>query len=206
MGRKSYKTRPTVLLRTPSRVRKLRRILIVCEGEKTEPLYFKSFPANPVVYDALDIKGVGNNTVFVVQKAIELRDAAEKADNPYIEVWAVFDKDDFPIEHFKQAIELARQNRIKCAYSIESFELWYLLHFNYIDTALPRSEYIKKLSLLMGKGYQKNDTGMYAFLSKRMPIALKNAFLLYDRQVQKRLEDQNPVTFVFQLVQRLMEE
>jgi len=39
------------------REREQRRILIVCEGEKTEPNYFKSFPENPEVFDALDIRG-----------------------------------------------------------------------------------------------------------------------------------------------------
>jgi hypothetical protein len=42
-------------LTRPERNRKLRRILIVCEGEKTEPNYFKKFEANPEVYDSIDI-------------------------------------------------------------------------------------------------------------------------------------------------------
>jgi hypothetical protein len=33
------------------KVRELRRFLIVCEGEKTEPNYFRKFPDNPEVYD-----------------------------------------------------------------------------------------------------------------------------------------------------------
>ena len=79
------------LVRIPKRKRRIRKILIVCEGEKTEPLYFKKFPEKPAVFDALDVKGIGNNTVFVVKKAIELRDKAENDGEPYIEAWAVFD-------------------------------------------------------------------------------------------------------------------
>jgi len=70
MTRKHHETRSVVLTRKPRRIRQLRRILIVCEGEKTEPNYFKAFPANPVVYDGVDIKGIGNNTVFVVNEAV----------------------------------------------------------------------------------------------------------------------------------------
>jgi hypothetical protein len=33
-------------LTRPERNRKLRKILIVCEGEKTEPNYFRKFEAN----------------------------------------------------------------------------------------------------------------------------------------------------------------
>jgi hypothetical protein len=48
------------------KVRKLRRILIVCEGEKTEPNYFKGFQTNPEVYDSIDIHGTGYNTVSLI--------------------------------------------------------------------------------------------------------------------------------------------
>jgi len=34
-------------LKRLEKTRKLRRILIVCEGTKTEPNYFKKFKANP---------------------------------------------------------------------------------------------------------------------------------------------------------------
>ena len=205
MAKSKYETRPAILTRKPYRVRKIRRILIVCEGEKTEPNYFKSFPANPVVYDAIKVAGVGNNTCFVVNEAIRLRDKAVKEGEPYIEVWAVFDKDDFTVSDFEKAVQIAAGNYIKCAYSIESFELWYLLHFNYYDTGISRNEYIKKLSSLLGKPYNKNDETMYKTLFRKMNTAIKNASTLYTRQCCKSLTEQNPVTLVFQLVQRLTE-
>ncbi|MFA6857455.1 MAG: RloB family protein [Treponema sp.] len=206
MTRKHHETRSVVLIRKPRRIRQLRRILIVCEGEKTEPNYFKAFPANPVVYDGVDIKGIGNNTVFVVNEAVRLRDEAEKNGEPYIEVWVVFDKDDFPQADFEEAVAAAAKNRIKCAYSIESFEIWYLLHFNYYDTGMSRSDYIEKLSVLLKKTYTKNDETMYKTLSRKMKVAIKNASTLYNRQCGKPFADRNPVTLVFQLVERLTEK
>jgi hypothetical protein len=206
MTRKHHEIRSVVLTRKPRRIRQLRRILIVCEGEKTEPNYFKAFPANPVVYDDIDIKGIGNNTVFVVNEAVRLRDEADKKGEPYIEVWVVFDKDDFPLSDFEKAVATATTNKIKCAYSIESFEIWYLLHFNYYDTGMSRSDYIEKLSTLLERPYTKNDETMYKTLSRKMKVAIKNASTLYNRQCCKPFADRNPVTLVFQLVERLTEE
>ena len=67
------------------------RILIVCEGEKTERLYFESFNAIKTSGSwVVEIKteGGGVNTIQVVDKAIELKEEAEKQDNPYDSVWA----------------------------------------------------------------------------------------------------------------------
>ena len=183
--------------------RKLRRFLIVCEGEKTEPNYFRKFPENPEVYDKIDIHGTGYNTISLVNEAIRLKNDALKRKEPYIEVWCVFDKDDFTMEQFQNAILLAGRNNIRCAYSIEAFELWYLLHFNYNDSRLDRKQYREKLSENLGKQYQKNDEGMYQLLKKKQSTAMQNARKLYALQHKRPLSEQNPITTVFLLVERL---
>ena len=61
------------LLTRLENTRKLRRFLIVCEGEKTEPNYFRKFPKNPEVYDSIDIRGTGYNTVSLINEAIRLK-------------------------------------------------------------------------------------------------------------------------------------
>jgi hypothetical protein len=185
------------------RNRKLRRILIVCEGEKTEPNYFKKFEANPDVYDSTDIRGTGYNTVSLIEEAIRIKNEAIQKKEPYIETWCVFDKDDFSVDSFEKAIMLARQNQIKCAYSIEAFEIWYMLHFDYYETALSRLQYKDKLSELLKKPYLKNDTEMYSLLKNRQGRAMQNAEKLYNRQCLLPLKDQNPITTVFKLVERL---
>jgi hypothetical protein len=194
--------RPKTLTRLEN-TRKLRRFLIVCEGEKTEPNYFRKFPENPEVYDLIDIHGTGYNTLSLVNEAIRLKDDALKRKEPYIEVWCVFDKDDFPVEQFRKAIILAGKNKIKCAYSIEAFELWYMLHFNFYDAALSREQYREKLSELLEKKYQKNDEEMYQSLIKRQSTAIQNARKLYTLQHKRPLIEQNPITTVFWLVERL---
>jgi hypothetical protein len=202
-GDKIFQKRKAALTRQQN-IRPLRRFLIVCEGEKTEPNYFKAFPENPEVYDAIDIHGTGYNTVSLVNEAIRLKTKARDEKKPYIDVWCVFDKDSFSVEQFSNAIVLAKSNQIRCAYSIEAFELWYLLHFNYYDSALSREQYKEKLSELLKRTYQKNDPGMFKILEKKRAEAIRNAYKLYNRQSNLALKEQNPITTVFQLVERLI--
>jgi hypothetical protein len=145
MGHDKLFQKKNVLTR-PQKTRKLRRILIVCEGKKTEPNYFKKFKADPEVFDDIDVQGTGYNTVSLINRAIKIKEAAIQINEPYIETWCVFDKDDFPIESFEKAIKLAEDNQIKYAYSIEAFEIWYMLHFNFYDAALSRLQYFSLLN------------------------------------------------------------
>jgi len=191
------------LLSRREKTRKPRRILIVCEGEKTEPNYFRKFQANQEVYDRIEVHGTGYNTVSLIKEAIRIKNDAIQNKKPYIETWCVFDKDDFSIESFVNAIRLAEQNQIKCAYSIEAFELWYMLHFNFYDSALSRKQYNDKLSELLKRPYKKNDDKMYSLLHGKKSRAIQNARKLFYRQCLLPIKDQNPVTTVFLLVERL---
>lgn len=89
-----------------------KKILIVCEGEKTEPSYFNSFR---VAKDICDVRGLGVNTNSLVQKAQVL---AKK--NDYKEVWCVFDRDSFPRKNVDAAFRSASKFGFKCAFSNES--------------------------------------------------------------------------------------
>ena len=110
------------------------RILIVCEGSKTEPNYFRSFRVTN------DIYGEGLETMRVVEEAIRLNDS----EGPFAQIWCVFDRDDFPAENFDNAVHRVQSRAVegfRVAYSNESFELWYLLHFEYLDAAVSRAQY-----------------------------------------------------------------
>ena len=74
-----------------------KRILIVCEGEKTEPNYFHSIQEElPQHVVELEIFGVGLNTLTLVERAKALRDSAKMGSYPIDLVWVVFDRDRFP--------------------------------------------------------------------------------------------------------------
>jgi hypothetical protein len=184
---------------TPRRVatKELRqRFLIVCEGEKTEPNYFRSFR---VPREVMTIHGIGANTVSLVQKAIELRDADE-----FDQVWCVFDRDSFPAENFNRALILAEKERINVAYSNEAFELWYLLHFHYYNTGISRADYIRRLSDLLGHRYKKNSVSIYDELVERQPRAILHARRLLSEYDPPNPERDNPSTTVHLLVEQLI--
>jgi hypothetical protein len=187
--------------------------LIVCEGEKTEPNYFKSFPKKigKVVYD-IQFDGGGINTLKVVEKAIELRDNSKQK---YDRVWAVFDRDSFPANSFNSAILKAKANGIECAWSNQAFELWYLLHFHNRITAMHRDDYKKALENAINDKlnnkkhafkYKKNDLNMFTTLNKygNQEQAIKRAKDLNDKYHGANFANFNPSTQVFKLVEELI--
>ncbi|MCD8289999.1 MAG: RloB family protein [Prevotella sp.] len=196
------------------------RILIVCEGEKTEPNYFRTFDQmqyGSVVYK-IDFEGGKINTVQVVEKAIELRDKAIVAGNPYDTVWAVFDKDDFPASAFNAAIIKAERHGIGCAWSNEAFELWYVFHFVNRVTAMGREEYKRAISKYVNESpkytektkysYQKNALNSHEIMTKYGDETLAISYA--QRQEQSfndtRYATHNPCTTVYKLVRLLRGE
>ncbi len=176
------------------------RYLIVCEGAKTEPNYFRAFTENIVVHE-IRVEGAGANTTSVVERAIELRDEDEGYEEN--EVWSVFDRDSFPAERFNEALGLAKREGIRVAYSNEAFELWYLLHFAYRDTGLSRTQYKSKLTRHLGETYRKNSEHMYGKLLPLQEQAIKNATRLLASHDPLVPERGNPSTTVHLLVLRL---
>jgi len=170
-------------------------ILIVCEGKETEKQYFDAFRVarvKPVVY------GLGKNTVSLVKEAIKL-----KAKGEYKQVWCVFDIDDFCVDQVNEAIRLAKANKIKPVYSNQSFELWFLLHFDFIHTAIDRKQYLVKLSEKLGVEYKKSLPNMYLRLSTRQKDAITNAQKLMKKYSSPDPCRDNPSTTVYQLVEEL---
>jgi hypothetical protein len=183
-------------------IRKPRDVfLIVCEGAKTEPNYFIEFRLSSSYVK--NIFGIGDNTERLVQRAIEFRNDAARYGIKYDQIWCVFDKNSFPITNFNNAIALADRENIKVAYSNEAFELWYLLHFNYICTAMDRNEYINKLSVELDEKYEKNSETIYQKLLNKQENAIKNAKRLLSTYSTPNPYKDNPSTTVHILVEEL---
>ena len=184
--------------------------LLVCEGERTEPLYFDYFKRIlPKHLLEVQIIGAGDNTINVVKRAITERDkrAADHINPPYDETWAIFDKDDFPDDHFNDAIQLANNNRIKNGASNQAFELWYVLHFQLLQTALNRKGYFAILTKILGFKYEKNDPEvMKAMFAKgNIQKAIKWAGMLEQMHTGKTPSASWPSTNVYKLATRLLE-
>jgi hypothetical protein len=181
-----------------------KRLLIVCEGEKTEPNYFVAFREDlRTILINIAIEGTGANTDSLIEETLKYKKHAAKNKEPYDEIWAVFDRDSCPAGNFNRAFDLASHSGIKIAYSNEAFEIWYLLHFDYIVSALSRSQYQAMLTQRLGFTYEKNSKGIFSHLKSLQNDAIRNAKRLLSEYLPSHPERDNPSTTVHKLVEEL---
>ena len=151
---------------------KIVRFLIVCEGKKTEPNYFKAFTERWSEVKEVNVKGCGCSTCQLINEAKKIQENLEhERQVSFDRVWLVFDKDEF--KDFNKAIAKAKKEKMNCAWSNEAFELWYVLHFQYLDTGVDRKQYIGMIEDKVRKAskdrkfkYKKNDVGFYQILQE----------------------------------------
>lgn len=182
------------------------RFLIVCEGEKTEPNYFNYFKEKIKEKNKdsviIEVHGKGMNTLSLVNEAICLKNDSVI---DYSQVWCVFDKDDFTDDSFNTACKKASDNDIEIAYSIESFELWYVLHFNYHQSQSHRDDYIEILKNLLGS-YEKNDPNIVDKLYANGGSV--DQAIHFAKNLEKKVStlpyaQRNPSTNLYKLVEQL---
>jgi hypothetical protein len=179
------------------------RILIVCEGKETEPNYFKKFKEKIDTID-IDIIGKGGDPVNLVKNAIKKKEKYEEKGKPYNQVWCVFDKDEFTDSDFDKAIQYADKNGINTAYSNQSFELWFILHFEYMHSAVSRKDYCLKLNKYLNKKYDKSDPNIYDYILEKQGDAIKYSKKLIEiHNPDLPYSRRNPSTKVYELVEHL---
>lgn len=187
--------------------------LIVCEGEKTEPNYFKAIKNTLPrgVMEFIDIQGEGKNTLTLIEETVKIRERQNGLNGKYYDqTWAVFDRDSFPDQNFNNAINKGEglKNRVNCAWTNEAFELWYLLHLEYVNVPMSREDYKPRieswLSQKSGKSftYAKNRPDMYSILHE---FGNEEQAILWAEQLEGIYEDyefakHNPCTKVHKLV------
>ncbi len=184
---------------------------IYCEGQNTEPEYFKSFPITTEY--KVETIGLGRSRSALVKKVIQLEAKITEKD-PDCEIWLVFDKDERGIPKdildFNKAIQLAYNHSFKVAYSNDAFELWFVLHFKYTDTDALRYDYYEYLSDTLGCNYEKNGKNkdftkkLYAQLLNKQATAIQNAKKLHQNHLNtKKYSDKKPYTSIYELVEEL---
>lgn len=197
---------------------KANSFLIVTEGERTEPLYFKGIQKlvqekiggaiDVIEAPVIDIRGEGCATGRLVEITERI---VKEAKIIYQNVWIVFDKDDF--DDFDQAIKEGTNKGYKIAWSNQSFEYWLYLHFYYSDSALHRDVWNDKLDEIfeqynLGDGsYQKNYEDIYHMVNTfdGVNTAIKNAkrrMAEFREEIDKPSE-YDPGTTVYKLVEDL---
>lgn len=178
-------------------------VLVVCEGEKTEKIYIKAKAADLRVHARVKVIGgdeVGTDPIGIVKAAAAAAKEAEDSRQPHAAVWAVFDRD----EHLSvaAALDCARANGVRVAFSNPCFELWLLLHFRYSSGQKTRDEALRELKRCI-PGYTK-AMNVYRVVKDKEMHAWANA-----QRLRKHHQDsggeygRNPWTDVDGLVDEL---
>jgi hypothetical protein len=204
VSRRRHDERP-IRRRGPTREPK-RRILIVCEGEKTERGYFKDFQRevrNPGVH--VEVASETGEPLQVVEIAVRLKKEAEREarsqhdDNlRWDDVWGVVDVD----EHAKldEARQLALKNDIGLAISNPCFELWALLHFQEQRAHIERD----KAQAALRRHLPGYDKGLdFPKLHPGYGNAVRRAQALDTEAQRQDAPGRNPTTGVYRLTESI---
>lgn len=186
------------------------RILIVCEGDKTEPTYFSRLikflelstaNVHVIAADGSDPKSVAKSAKAQYQKLIDIGEY-------YNRVYCVFDRDEHST--FKAAVKMAKANNFYTAYSVPCFEYWLLLHFKYSRAPFSRSgsksasqNCASELTLHL-PAYSKNLKEIYDDIFELLDVALHRARIAL--QDVKETGEENPSTLVHKLVENLQRQ
>lgn len=214
-------SRPSQLKRKESTRDQLKLVIIACEGKRTEPAYFRK------LFDLLKKRRQLSKESCVIalhqhtdppgvlEDLLKHQTKSGFTYKDYDLRWIVIDRDPeqtYGGGHqkvaFNEAIFRGHNNKpkVNVAWSNPSFEIWFLLHFEYRNTAIDRRDLNKRLDQLLGEPYSKSDSEIFNALEHRLPTAIKNAKKLEDDALKRGIEpaETNPGTTVHKLVKQLL--
>ena len=155
-------------------------VLIVCEGEKTEPYYFQEL-RDDLQLNPFNIEITGNtrgsSPVNVVNYAL-------KNHKDYDKTFCVFDQDQH--SDYKTALrkikgrEKSREHPVQAITSVPCFEFWLLLHFRMttkhfaVASGSICEQVVKELKKFL-PDYDKGCRGIYYETKAKLSQAIKNA-------------------------------
>ncbi len=189
------------------------RVLIVCEGEKTEPHYFKEILDTYKLSSAnitICGKECGSDPLSVVHYAI----AKFNRDTDYDRVYCVIDRDKHTT--FNDAMSLLHEKKLgedvvfKAIISAPCFEFWLLLHFIYTTKPFCAQGNASNCDLVLKElnkkgripGYSKGANNIFALTNEKLAEAMKRA-----KQLQKHnhsTDSKNPATNIHELIEYLL--
>jgi hypothetical protein len=183
------------------------RVLIVCEGAKTEPHHFNGLRVAERLSSA-NIRVTpanGSDPMSIVR-------FAERLANDYDRTYCVFDRDthasyDAALQRIAHSA-MGQANRLIAIPSWPCFELWMLLHFRYSSAPIvagggrsPGENACRELRNYIA-GYQKGRATVYDELSSKRASAMRNASRLENENA--KTDNHNPSTLVHGLVDYLI--
>ncbi|MFA5985517.1 MAG: RloB family protein [Methylococcaceae bacterium] len=189
------------------------KVLIVCEGSKTEPLYFEELIDHYEINTAnVQISGeCGSDPLSVVNHGIALY--KKETSDPFDRVYCLFDQDSH--NNYQDArnkiSSLTPANTFFAIPSVPCFEYWLLLNFKY-TTGPYSSTKIKSIGKAVEAAlkehwpnYKKGNKGTFTYT-----FCLKNDELNFAKDNAKRAlneaiaaQTDNPTTYIHELVDYL---
>jgi hypothetical protein len=162
------------------------RVLIVCEGEKTEPLYFEEIRQRnrvPSAHVTVLPSDYGTQPLQVVNYAVDTFNKTKAFEH----VFAVFDRDAHATYFNALARAAALDGTLKndekkavtfaAVPSVPCFELWLLLHFADIRAYFERWAIIERLQGHL-PAYAKGAENMYGATEAALADAIRRAVWL----------------------------
>lgn len=190
------------------RKKQKKTILIVCEGEKTEQIYF-NFLKDKLNITSFNIRVIGEapETLTLVEMAIAERNKRSKdpINDVFDDIWCVSDVE-MPVvdKSITKAFKLARKNKIKIALSNPCFEYWYVLHFAKISPKLSNKQMIRKVKSYFPK-YDKSEVDICECIFAKRDDAIELAKVLKtSNKWSTDLRKNHPSTHVYRVVEKLI--
>jgi hypothetical protein len=165
------------------------RVLIVCEGEKTEPNYFGEVRIAQRL-SAAHVRVCHSALGTEPQQIVEFAEAEFLKTRAFERVYVVFDRDQH--RTYANAISMAKARDktlrndegklvpFEAAVSVPCFEAWLLLHFADCQGALHRRDAHERLRVHI-VGYDKGFVGTYAATVAQFDVAAARAGRLRER-------------------------
>lgn len=188
------------------------RVLIVCEGLKTEPNYLGELIDDLKLNTAnISVDGsCGSSPKSVLEHAEKFFQQEKKKGDSYDRIFCVFDKDSHGV-HYDNTIEKIKNHSTKDIFqainSIPCFEYFLLLHFEYTEKPYyPKQNksvcdcVIQDLWTHIPQ-YAKANTGLYDLTKDKLQTAIGHCKRALD-SAQKTATD-NPTTQMHHLVEYL---
>ncbi len=193
-----------------------KRLLIVGDGKKTEPNYFRALKQEECVSERFVIvvkPGTGGCALDTMKRAVEEMESAKDSPvGPYDEVWCALDVEGS--EH-RESLDAARKQagakKIKVVLSNPCFECWFLAHFDktsrmFADGGELARELDKHWQKKFNRKYDKTDANLYVSLKDHTQTAIHNACQVREQEFKNSSDtaDCNSSTEVYRLVAHLL--
>ena len=207
------------LLRRKAQLQPAERLLIVCEGSKTEPFYLGEIRLQlrlPSANVQVQPAAYGAEPLRIVEYAERLFTDGHRAlgihARSFDRVVVVFDRDEHHTYHAAlQGVaalngRLEKDERVKVPFeavvSVPCFELWLLLHFEDVLAPLHRDEALPRLRAHVA-GYAKSQSSHWVVTRERFDVATGRAKAL-EAAGHTAEDGTQPFTNMHELVHRLL--